>query len=309
MNQKKNEEVPNGGSERIQGKVVELFLVNGTADSLIKAELDNWNGKLIKIPRTEVTSSKVSSMEDINSAGIYFLICKEDDGKDSVYIGEAVNVLKRLKQHLNSYKCGKDKYYWNTAIIFIGDLDKAQNQYLENRFVGIALNSERYKVLTENTCQEVSLKETQITTAEKFIVNAKILLNALGYKILVPVSQANNKTTFLFCKSSKSKAEAKGYSSSEGFIVSKGSTISNSTSKNEKYESYSKLRNKLIQDGIIDKNVFIKDYIFDSPSAASSVILGRVSSGNEDWKTKDRKKLKKLGITPKTPLKSSKNSL
>ncbi len=27
------------------GKSIELFLVNGTADSLITAELSNWNGK------------------------------------------------------------------------------------------------------------------------------------------------------------------------------------------------------------------------------------------------------------------------
>ena len=30
------------------------FLVNGTADSIITAELSNWNGKAIKIPRIEV---------------------------------------------------------------------------------------------------------------------------------------------------------------------------------------------------------------------------------------------------------------
>ena len=36
------------------GKAIELFLVNGTAESLITAELSNWNGKAIKIPRTEL---------------------------------------------------------------------------------------------------------------------------------------------------------------------------------------------------------------------------------------------------------------
>ena len=36
------------------GKTIEFFLVNGTADSIITAELSNWNGKAIKIPRNEV---------------------------------------------------------------------------------------------------------------------------------------------------------------------------------------------------------------------------------------------------------------
>lgn len=96
------------------GKSIELFLVNGTADSLITAELSNWNGKAIKIPRIEVTSCK---REDITQAGVYFLFCKEDDGSDSVYIGEAENVKERLIQHLRDYQAEKEKYYWSTAVI------------------------------------------------------------------------------------------------------------------------------------------------------------------------------------------------
>ena len=118
------------------GKTIELFLVNGTAESLIIAELSNWNGKAIKIPRTEV---ETCTREDIRGVGVYFLICQEDDGTDSIYIGEAENVSDRLVQHLRDHKNGKEKYYWNTAIIFVGrDLNKALIRYLENRIVEIA---------------------------------------------------------------------------------------------------------------------------------------------------------------------------
>ena len=57
------------------GKAIELFLANGTADSLITAELSNWNGKAIKIPRVEVADCK---REDIRGAGVYFLFCHDD---------------------------------------------------------------------------------------------------------------------------------------------------------------------------------------------------------------------------------------
>ena len=131
------------------GKAIELFLVNGTADSFITAELSNQNGKAIKIPRTEVAAC---NREDIKGVGVYFLICQEDDGTDSVYIGEAENVLDRLAQHLRDYQSGKEKYYWNTAVIFVGrDLNKALIRYLENRFVEIAKDCGRYAVLTKNT--------------------------------------------------------------------------------------------------------------------------------------------------------------
>ena len=92
-------------------KAIELFLVNGTADSLITAELSNWNGKAIKIPRIELPACK---RDDITQAGVYFLFCKEDAGTDSVYIGEAENVKERLLQHLRDYQTEKEKYYWTS---------------------------------------------------------------------------------------------------------------------------------------------------------------------------------------------------
>lgn len=36
------------------GKTIEMFLVDGTADGVVTAELSNWNGKAIRLPRTEV---------------------------------------------------------------------------------------------------------------------------------------------------------------------------------------------------------------------------------------------------------------
>lgn len=126
------------------GKAIELFLVDGDANGLVTAELSNWNGKAIKIPRTDV---KDCTRHDITEAGVYFLFCQEDDGSDSVYIGEAENVQKRLIHHLNDYNAGKEQYYWKTAVIFTGrDLNKAHIRYLENKLVKIARECRRQVV-------------------------------------------------------------------------------------------------------------------------------------------------------------------
>lgn len=276
----------------VYGKAIELFLVNGTAESLITAELSNWNGKAIKIPRTEVSSCE---RDDIKGVGVYFLICQEDDGTDSVYIGEAENVLDRLTQHLRDFQSGKEKYYWNTAVIFVGrDLNKALIRYLENRFVEIAKECGRYTVLTKNTYKNTVLKEAQIASMEEFIDNVKILINTLGYKVLVPVPKANDETIYLYCKGSG--ASAKGFVSAGGFTVLEGSTVSDHTvpSLETKGKSYYNLRNTLIKDGTISDRVFTRDYEFKAPSAASAVILGHTSNGNVDWKTSDGTKLKDL---------------
>lgn len=82
----------------MHGRSIELFLVNGTAESIVTAELSNWNGKAVKIPRIEVADCM---RKDIQEPGVYFLFCKDDENnKDSVYIGEAENVKERLLQHL-----------------------------------------------------------------------------------------------------------------------------------------------------------------------------------------------------------------
>lgn len=278
----------------VYGKVIELFLVNGTAESLITAELSNWNGKAIKIPRIEVQQCQ---RDDIKNAGIYFLFCTEENGDDAVYIGEAENILERLNQHLRDYNNDKEKYYWNTVIAFIGsDLNKALIRYLENRFVDIARNCGRYKVLTKNTYKNTVLKESQISFMEEFISNVKIIINTLGHKVLEPVPHADESTVYLYCKGNGGSAT--GFVSSGGFTVLKGSKISDhmAPSLETGGKSYFNLRNLLIKYKIIVDGIFNKDYEFNAPSAASAVILGHTSNGKVDWRRADGKKLKELNL-------------
>lgn len=271
------------------GKTIELFWVNGTADGIITAELSNWNGKGIKVPRTEITRCQ---RDDVCEPGVYFLLCQEDDGTDSVYVGEAENIKDRLIQHIRDYQSGKEKYYWNTAVIFVGrDLNKALIRYLENRLVEIATECARCKLLTKNTYKKTVIKESQIASMEEFIDNIKVLINAMGYKILESVPVAVDTTEYLFCKSGS--ASGKGFISAGGFTVVKGSKVSDhlSNSFESGAKSYFDLRKKLEADGIITEGVFAKNYEFSAPSAASSVVLGRSSNGKSEWKTQSGKKL------------------
>lgn len=277
------------------GKSIELFLVNGTADSLIIAELSNWNGKAIKIPRIEVSSC---DRDDITQAGVYFLFCKEDDGSDSVYIGEAENVKERLVQHLRDYQAEKEKYYWNTAVVFIGrDLNKALIRYLENRFVEIARNSKRYLVLTKNTYRNTVMKESQIAVMEEFVDNVKILINALGYKVLEPFAQMDSSTTSvddeLFYITSGS-VNATGKVTAEGFVVFAGATVNEKMSLKSLSPGMLKQRQKLFDSSKVENLITTEDILFSSSSAAADFILGYSVSGPRTWKTKDGKSLKEI---------------
>ena len=276
------------------GKSIELFLANGTADSLIIAELSNWNGKAIKIPRIEVADCK---RDDIQEPGVYFLFCKEEDNSDSVYIGESENVKERIVQHLRDYTAEKEKYYWTTAVIFTGrDLNKALIRYLEDRFVSEARKAKRYTVLTKNTYGKTVLKESQIAAMEEIIDNVKVLINALGYKVLEPMvlnspaAQADNeKLTFTM-----GGASGEGYVTTEGFVLLVGAKLNEKVSEKSMTKGFLELRNKLLAAGKIKDLVTTEDILFSSSSAAGAVLAGYNVSGPMNWKNASGKSLKEI---------------
>lgn len=271
------------------GKTIELFLAEGTSDGLVTAELSNWNGKAIKISRTLIKNCK---RPDIQKAGVYFLFCEDDNGRNSVYIGESLNVLDRLKQHCKDYDNDRELYYWSTAVVFSSDaLNKAHIQYLEDKLVRLARNAGRYQILTQNTTN-TTLSEAATSTMEEFADNIKILISALGYKVLTPTSQPVKGTVSLFCNGTSVKAS--GFLSTGGFTVQKGSTISDKLTK-ACTTGQRILRERLIEDGVVQDNTFTRDYEFKSPSAASTIVLGHPSSGPADWKTEAGIPLRDLG--------------
>lgn len=276
------------------GKSIELFLANGTADSLITAELSNWNGKAIKIPRIEVSDCK---RDDIKGAGVYFLFCKEEDDSDSVYIGESETIQERLNQHIRDYNADKEKFYWTTAVIFLGrDLNKALIRYLEDRFVQIARESKRYKVLTKNTYGKTVMKESQTAAMEEFIDNVRILINALGYKVLEPTvhsdpnSTVDDGTLFL----NLGNASGKGMVTTEGFVLFAGAVLNEKTSEKSLSKGAATLRKKHLASNKVKDFVTTEDILFSSSSAAADFVTGYSVSGPATWKNSAGVTLKEL---------------
>ena len=274
------------------GKAIELFLVNGTADSVIKAELSNWNGKAIKIPRIEVSAY---SNTDLSEPGVYFLFCHDDDNdSDSVYIGEAENAKDRLMQHLQDSVADKEKYYWNTAVVFTGnDLNKALIRYLENKLVELARVSKRYEVLTKNTYKNTVLKESQIAAMDEFADNIRIIINTLGYKVLEPLSKKStddSEVDIYYINTGNASAECQ--ITSEGFVVLAGARINEKTSSNSLSKGMVKLRQKHMDSERVEGLITTEDILFSSASAAAGFVLGYSVSGPATWKDREGRSLK-----------------
>ena len=85
-------------------------------------------------------------------------------------------------------------------------------------------------------------------------------------------------------KTSSFKATMK--ETDRGYVVLKGSQGKKHLSKSCT-ETYRNVRKKLIETEIMvergDRLVFVEDTLFNSPSAASNMILGRNSNGNTEW--------------------------
>lgn len=276
------------------GKSIELFLANGTADSLITAELSNWNGKAIKIPRIEISDCK---RDDIKSAGVYFLFCKEEDDSDSVYIGESETIQERLNQHIRDYNADKEKFYWTTAVIFLGrDLNKALIRYLEDRFVQIARESKRYKVLTKNTYGKTVMKESQTAAMEEFIDNVRILINALGYKVLEPTvhNDPNSTVDDEALLLNLGNASGKGMVTTEGFVLFAGAVLNEKTSEKSLSKGAATLRKKHLASNKVKDFVTTEDILFSSSSAAADFVTGYSVSGPATWKNAAGVTLKEL---------------
>lgn len=279
----------------IHPKTIKIYLIDGKPNGLKTAELSNWVGKAISIPR-----NKLKDVKDKNECGqpaVYFLFGKENDESilPNVYIGEAEVLWKRLITHESG------KGFWQTAIAFVSkdnNLTKAHIKYLESRCLEIARLVSRC-ILQNNTESNLpNLSEPDTSEMEEYLNNLKLLLASLGYPILqeITVRQDKDEGIMLYCKGKG--AFGKGKMTNEGFIVYRGSTATTKLTEAVRKRN-ERIIDTLLQSGHLVKISeelfeFEKDYLFNSPSAASDLITGHSSSGWDYWKTKQGKTLKEL---------------
>ena len=281
------------------GKTINLYLMDGAASGRWQATLSNWNGAAYKIPRGELKNC--SDLPELNNSGVYFLFGKDDEsGKQFIYVGEADDVLRRL---LQPHTFEKDGAYWIEAVIFVtpdGTLEKGRVKYLENRFYTIVTEAKRYMVKNGNTPPQSPMPKQIRDLLEEFIINAQLVLPALGHKVFEPLPSSDSgddndmDDLLYFARNQGEGGRAIGKLSSEGFWVLKGSyiypkvaayTASGIKSAREQYAA------------IIDKNgILQEDVLFGSPSYASTFVCGKNSNGLVEWKNKNGVPLKKLDI-------------
>lgn len=267
-------------------KTIELFLLDGTPNGRIICNISNWDGVAFKIPKTKIKDSK--DRNELKNTGLYLLFGKNYD-KDSVYIGEAENIYNRLVQHLSEDD-------WNDALVFVkkdNKLNKAHVKYLENYFYNITKTVDRYEIRNSTIPTKSSISEFDESTMNEFAYYIQMITNILGYKAFVNlVENDNNEKNIYFIDSIGIKAT--GQMTQEGFVVMKGSESSNSFKEASSYSLRKKWEYLRTENIVNNEGIFIKDYLFSSPSMAAAMVLGRNANGLTEWKNKNKKTLKSI---------------
>lgn len=210
--------------------------------------------------------------------------------KDRLYIGEADDVRDRLDNHF------RNKDFWTTVIAFTSkddNLNKAHVRYLEARLIEVASQADRATVENGTAPPQPRLSEADRADMDGFLAEMLVILPVLGVVAFESVARAAPPADLL--RLTGKQAAATGADGPEGFVV-----FADSLGRLGEVPSIhgylSAMRQRLLLEGVLRPDGvglrFAKPFIFDSPSTAAGVVLGRSANGRIEWKDAQGRTLK-----------------
>lgn len=281
-------------------RTIITILHNDSATGIKTIEFSNRLIKGIYVPRVDLKHLKDFEIPEACYSGVYFLIWEDESWDTQVYIWQAVNIQNRLEQHTKNE--GKD--FWKYAVAFTNkeaSLTESDINYLEKKLINLAKETERAKIENKSSGNTCLIPQNRKADMLDFLADLEILLSSLGFPFLKPYSNTkdwdkNSLDTYYL---SMRWANAVWKLTQEGFLVYKWSTWRKEMTKSMLKDEYAPIeRSILFEKWIIkeewDKIIFLKDYLFRSPSGASCCISWAFSNGWTIWKNKSGKTLDEM---------------
>lgn len=272
------------------GFSVRIFVATGEPDGLRIVEKSNWTGQGLVFPRS--LFGEIRERPEFDRTGVYILWGESEGGLPRVYVGEGDTVVGRLDEHV------KKKDFWTHGVVFTSkdqSLNKAHIQHLEARLIGRAHAAKRSELENGNVPQLPSLTEADVADAEGFLRDLLLCLPVVGVPFFEIVRLPSRHVTELVLKGRG--IEAHGYEDTQGFVVRMGSLAAR-TETESMHGFLRTLRKAMVENGLLevsgDHYRLAQDYVFQSPSTASGVMLGRNSNGRVEWKDLGGRTLKEI---------------
>jgi hypothetical protein len=270
---------------------IRVLVPTGDPDGLRIVEKSNWPGVGVVFNRTNYKD--VVGRSEFDKTGVYVLVgASEGSLLPTIYVGEGDQVKARLNQHY-----GK-KDFWDWAVCFVAkddSLNKAHVQHLEARLLALARIAKQCKIDNNQEPLPPTLSEAETAFVESFLQDMLSIFPLLGLGVFEKTETIKKPTEMLVLEGKGIKAT--GYEDAKGFVVVKGSQVVKDEVPSI-HQYMSTLRKDLQAQGVIVDNgqqyVFTQDQVFNSPSTAAGVILGRSANGRIEWKNGAGKTLKQL---------------
>ena len=261
------------------GKTVTTYLIDGDPKGTQDAFISNKICQMFVVPRSNL--SYLNTQKKLQKPAFYILLGEDESTKPQAYIGETENFKERVKDH------DSKKAFWQKALIFVSkdaDMTKVDVQYLEYKAIAEAKKANAF-VLSDNKQipKAPNLPEHQQDSIDEFFEDVKFLASFIGCNIF-EVSQP--KEEHLFYTKGRG-CNAKGFYSSDGFTVLKGSIVAPTMVPSFNWKEK---REKMLQDYTANENgilVLTSDKTFSSPSTAADFCIGSSNNGWLVWKDKN----------------------
>jgi hypothetical protein len=270
---------------------IHIYLPDGTPDGIRIISKSNWTGCGIVCPRALLPEAR--KRDEFSGTGVYLLEGPPDQSElPSLYIGQGDCIRTRLDQH----QSGKD--FWTRAVFFVskdGSLNRAHFLYLEAHLIELALEAKRVRLENQTVPSHPKLSEPDTADVKSFLEDMLSILPLVGITGFEKPKAARRKKDLLHATGKG--ATATGYEAPEGFVVLKDSLFRlDEVSSIHAYMSA--IRRDLENQGVLvrteDAFVLAQDYIFNSPSTAAGVVLGRTANGRIEWKDDGGRTLKEI---------------
>jgi hypothetical protein len=274
------------------GTSIRLYLADGRADGFRLVEKPNWTGLGLVSSRSDYPRAR--KRDEYTRPGVYLLAGPPSGTglKDQLYIGEADDLRDRVDQHL------RNKDFWTTAVSFTSkdeNLNKAHVRYLEARLVQLASKAGRVDLLNGTVPALPKLSEPDRADMEAYLREMLVILPLLS---VVAFEEIDTQTAPAYRLHLKGKgAQATGRDTAEGFVVYEGS-LARSDSVPSIHPYLHTHRERLQAEGVVVPDGghlrFTRAHLFDSPSTAAGVLLGRSANGRIEWKNAAGQTLKEM---------------
>lgn len=267
-------------------KALQIIVPSGEPTGIKLIKVSGWDGLCYIVPRQSL--NQLSADSDVNNPGLYFLFGKDDSSDTQLaYIGESENFFTRITSHSSK------KDFWDEAIVFTGDLNKAHVKYLEHRAVELAKQAGRMQLDNAVTPPENRLSEYDKVGVELFFSNTKFILEAFGYNIFKSLEESVQDSKIYNLKGRSIDAIARLLDNG-AMVVLAGSLAS--VAETGSFGGWAQAaRKQYLQDGTLtldgENYRFTKDVMFRKPSAAAATVTGRSINGWTAWKSTDGKTL------------------